>query len=57
MLAEVKGSTENDLKSQPIVTGGPSRVQTQGILVGKRYHVPRRRSEDLALGGVTWAGP
>ncbi len=55
--SEVVKLTENDLKSQPIVAGGPSRAQTQALLVGERFHVPRRCCEDLPSIGLTWGGP
>ncbi len=38
---------EIDLKLQQMIAEGVSRAQTQAPLVGKRFHVPRRRSEDL----------
>ena len=50
-LADGVGSTENDLKSQPKVVGGPSRAQARAPQARKRFHVPQKRSEDFPRGG------
>ncbi len=55
-LAEVVGSTDIDLKSESIVAGGPSSAQTQALLVGERFHVPRRWCEDIPSGGKDHEG-